>query len=53
LRERNAEFHSEQQRQQIKRRAQRFNAVGVFNLLTGPDLLDVTEFHLPEHRERL
>jgi hypothetical protein len=24
-----------------------------FNLLTGPELLEVTESHLPEHRERL
>jgi hypothetical protein len=26
---------------------------GFFNLLTGPELLDVVEVHLPEHRERL
>jgi IS4 transposase len=53
LRERNAEFHSEQHRQQIRRRARRVDAVGFFNLLTGPELLEVTEAHLPEHRERL
>ncbi len=53
MREHNAEFHSEQHRQQISRRAQRVDAVGFFNLLTGPELLDVTESHLPEHRERL
>ncbi len=53
MRERNAEFHSAQHRQQIKRRAQRVNAVGFFNLLTGPELLDVTEFRMPEHREQL
>jgi Transposase DDE domain len=53
LRERNAEFHSKQHRQQISRRAQRVDAVGFFNLLTGPELLEVTESHLPEHRERL
>jgi hypothetical protein len=53
LRERNAEFHSKQHRQQINRRAQRVDAVGFFNLLTGPELLEVTESHLPEHRERL
>jgi hypothetical protein len=27
--------------------------VDFFNLLTGPELLEVTESHLPEHRERL
>lgn len=53
MRERNAEFHSEQHRQQISRHAQRVDAVGFFNLLTGPELLEVTETHLPEHRERL
>jgi Transposase DDE domain len=53
LRERNAEFHSKQHRQQIGRRAERVDAVGFFNLLTGPELLEVTESHLPEHRERL
>lgn len=53
MRERNAEFHSKQHRQQISRRAQRVDAVGFFNLLTGPELLEVTEAHLPAHRERL
>ena len=53
MRERNAEFHSKQHRAQITRRAQRVDAVGFFNLLTGPELLEVTESHLPEHRERL
>ncbi|AWP21948.1 IS4 family transposase [Acidiferrobacter sp. SPIII_3] len=53
MRERNAKFHSKQHRQQISRRAQRVDAVGFFNLLTGPELLKVTEAHLPEHRERL
>jgi len=28
-------------------------AVGFFNILTGPELLQMTEAHLPEHRERL
>ena len=53
MRERNAKFHSKQHRQQVSRRAQRVDAVGFFNLLTGPELLEVTEAHLPEHRERL
>ena len=26
---------------------------GFFNLLTGPELLDIVEAQLPEHRERL
>jgi hypothetical protein len=29
------------------------DAVEFFNVLTGPELLDLTEAHLPEHRERL
>jgi hypothetical protein len=53
LSERNAEFRSEQHRQTIRRRVQRGDAVGFFNLLTGPELLNVTESQLPEHRERL
>ena len=53
MRERNAEFHCKQHRQQFKRRAQRVDAVGFFNLLTGPELLEVTDAHLPKHRERL
>jgi hypothetical protein len=53
LRERNAEFQSEQQRKQIHRRARRLETVDFFNLLTGPELLEMTESHLPEHRERL
>jgi hypothetical protein len=27
--------------------------VEFFNMLTGPELLELTEAHLPEHRERL
>jgi hypothetical protein len=53
LRDRNAEFQSEQHRKHIGRRAGAIEAVDFFNLLTGPELLEVTESHLPEHRERL
>jgi hypothetical protein len=53
LTQRTAAIRSGQHRQQIQRRAQRVDAVGFFNLLTGPDLIEVTESHLPEHRERL
>lgn len=37
----------------IQRRAQQIEAVDFFNVLTGPELLQITEAHLPEHRERL
>jgi IS4 transposase len=53
LRDRNAEFHSKQHRRQIGRRTRGVEVVDFFNLLTGPELLEVTESHLPEHRERL
>ena len=51
--QRTAAIRSGQHRQQIQRRAQRVDSVGFFNLLTGPELIEVTEAHLPEHRERL
>lgn len=53
MRDRNAEFQSEQHRKRIGRRAGKIEAVDFFNLLTGPELLETTESHLPEHRERL
>ena len=53
MRERNAEFRSEQQRKRVHRCAQGVETVDFFNLLTGPELLEMTESHLPEHRERL
>jgi Transposase DDE domain len=53
LRDRNAAFESQQHRKHIGRRARATEAVDFFNLLTGPELLEVTESHLPEHRERL
>jgi Transposase DDE domain len=53
LRERNAEFQSEQQRKRVHRSARQIETVDFFNLLTGPELLQMTESHLPEHRERL
>lgn len=43
-------------RQQMKRISSRVRdaaAVDFFNLLTGPELLELTESLLPEHRERL
>ena len=53
MRDRNAEFQSEQHRQHMGRRVRSVEAVDFFNLLTGPELIEVTESHLPEHRERL
>jgi hypothetical protein len=51
--DRNAKFKSGQQSKRIRRRAGEFEAVDFFNMLTGPELLEATERHLPEHRERL
>jgi Transposase DDE domain len=43
----------EQQQRQIKRRVHAADAVEFFNILTAPELLQITEAHLPEYRERL
>ncbi len=51
--DRNGGFHSQQHRDRIGRQIRRAGAVDFFNLLTGPELLEMTEMHLPEHRERL
>jgi hypothetical protein len=51
--DRNARFQSQQHRDGIRRQAHRSGAMDFFNMLTGPELLQVTEAHLPEHRERL
>jgi hypothetical protein len=53
LRDRSAAVRSEQHRNRIGRRARGVEVVDFFNLLTGPELLEVTESHMPEHRERL
>jgi len=53
LRDRNSAFRSQQRRNGIRGRIVRAGAVDFFNLLTGPDLLEMTEALLPEHRERL
>lgn len=50
---RNAEFHSQQHAKHISRSADQIGAVDFFNLLTGPELLEMTDSLLPEHRERL
>lgn len=43
----------QQQRDRVRRSVRQHRAVDFFNVLTGPQLLDLTETHLPEHRERL
>jgi Transposase DDE domain len=53
LRDRNVGFRSEQHQCRIGRQIHQAGAVDFFNLLTGPELLEMTEEHLPEHRERL
>jgi hypothetical protein len=49
----NARIQSQQHQKSIHRRGKQIDAVDFFNVLTGPDLLETTEAHLPEHRERL
>ena len=53
MRDRNAEFSSQQHARSIIHNTQQAEAVEFFNLLTGPELLEVTEALLPAHRERL
>jgi Transposase DDE domain len=53
LSNRNAEFVSQQHAKHISRRVREIEAVDFFNLLTGPELLEMTDSFLPEHRERL
>ena len=51
--DRNLGVRSQQHRASIGRRVREVDAVDFFNVLTGPELLETTEVHLPEHRERL
>lgn len=41
------------QQQQIRQCAKSSSSVEFFNVLTGPELLEITESQLPPHRERL
>ena len=50
---RNAEFEYQQHQRSIRRAIRGVDAMDFFNALTGPELLEITEEHLPEHRERL
>ena len=43
----------QQQRDSVRENLRQHRAVDFFNVLTGRQLLDSTEAHLPEHRERL
>jgi hypothetical protein len=42
-----------EQQKRVQRRAEESDSYAFFNLLTGPQLLDVVEEWLPSHRERL
>jgi hypothetical protein len=53
LTDRNVGFRSRQHQDRIGRQIRQAGAVDFFNLLTGAELLEMTESHLPEHRERL
>jgi len=44
---------AQQQQRRVQRHAERADAVTLFNLLTGPQLLERVDAALPEHRERL
>ena len=43
----------QQHRDRVAQNLHNHNTVDFFNLLTGPQLFELTEAHLPEHRERL
>lgn len=53
MNDRRAQRELQQHRKGIGRRLQQLEAVDFFNILTSPQLLEQTEAHLPEHRERL
>lgn len=48
-----AHLRIQQRRNRVERRLREHDTVDFFNLLTGPQLFDLTESLLPEHRERL
>ena len=51
--DRNAQTRQHQHCKRIERRAGTTEAVEFFNVLTSPELLELTEELMPEHRERL
>ena len=52
MRDRNAEFISQQQLRKIGRCREQAGSMDFFNLITGPELLETLESLLPEYRER-
>lgn len=44
--------HARQQQHRLAKQVQKVDANHFFNVLTGPQLLQTLEMHLPEHRER-
>ena len=50
--DRNVSAQRQQHRKRIGQQVQRTQAVDFFNILTGPELLAVTEAHQPQYRER-
>jgi hypothetical protein len=53
LTHRSEAFARQQHCAEIHRRAGISAPMQFFNVLTGPELIEITEAHLPEHRERL
>ena len=53
MNKRNAQLGFQQHRERIHQDVHSKQAVDFFNVLTGPLLLELTEAHLPAHRERL
>jgi hypothetical protein len=53
LTHRSKAFDREQHCQRIARNARSGTSLQFFNMLTGPELIQITEAHLPVHRERL
>lgn len=49
---RNCNRRSAEQQRRLAKHVQRVDANHFFNLLTGPQMLERVEAHLPEHRER-
>ena len=53
MKQRRTSSRFQQHRDGIRQGVRQHSAVDFFNALTGPLLLELTEGHLPEHRERL
>lgn len=51
--DRSSAFRRQQHQDRVRTGARSREATDFFNILTGPELLQITEAHLPEHRERL